>query len=506
MAGKPNTTTSNGANALMDALKADIAAALAGGLTGEPPMTPGEGVEFYDGTKIRVPSGMGYDGARRVIDRAQKEAETETRWDRSFKYRFNDGAYALMQVLKSRYGGAFGESIRTFFGPQPPELRTIDIAYGVTAQVPEGRMSAPGLENTSIYSGETRDREYGNIFSMVVVGPRKYKGEVQAIFDDVEAYLRDHSIYRGKAVVGANKLDFLNLGFFDPKQIVFSDKATELLRNTLWGVLDHADALEAEGIPLKRAVLLYGPYGTGKTSAGLVTAVAAVRNGWTYLSARSGRDKIEDVLRTARLYQPAVVLVEDIDNETSSGDAEEVTRLLEAFDGVTAKGSKVMLVMTTNHLERVHRGMLRPGRFDAVVEIAALDRNGIERLIKAVVDGDKLAAKVEYDAVAEAMDGFYPAFVREAIDRARIVAITHQGSRNYVLDTQALVGAARTVRAQLDVFEAAAEGERKPPLDALLREIVGVEARGGVSKLVVDAGDHGEHWAVIDPELENAND
>jgi transitional endoplasmic reticulum ATPase len=166
-----------------------------------------------------------------------------------------------------------------------------------------------------------------------------------------------------------------------------------------------------------------------------------------------------------------VVFIEDIDNETSTGDTEKVSRLLEALDGATSKGSEIMLVVTTNHLDRIHKGMLRPGRFDAVIEIAALDAAGVERLIKAVVGDRKLDPDTDYAQVAKAMAGFFPAFVREAVDRARTLAITRHG-RTYTLSTDELVAAAETLNAQLRAMEAATEGEPTPTLDATFRSIV----------------------------------
>lgn len=463
---------------------------LTNSLSGGTQMTEGEGVDFYKGTKILVPEGTTYEGARKVIDRAEREAETETRWDREFRYRFNDGAYALLKVLKRRYGGAFGETVYTMFGPQPPELKTIKVSVTETAQVPMGKLSIPNLPKLSMHSLEDVDREYGRIYKIVAIGPRKYAKEVDAIFVEVETELRNNSIYRGKAIIGANNPDFIDLSTFKGREIVFAQTANDLMETALWAPLRHADDLRAEGVPLKRAVLLHGPYGTGKTSAGLVTAQLAERFGWTAVFGKSGRDSIEETLRTAKLYQPAVVFLEDIDNETASGDTEDVARLLEALDGATSKGQEIMLVVTTNHLERVHKGMLRPGRFDAVVEIAALDPPGITRLIKAVVNPAKLSPAVDFVKVNAEMKGFYPAFVREAVDRARVVAITQHG-RDYMLDTTALVAAAQTLNAQLRAMEAADEGTPKPALEVAFTDAV----RGAVKGLV--ATDPGELTLVV---------
>lgn len=433
----------------------------------------GDEVEFHDGKKIGIPNGMTYTKAKKILSRLEEEAETPTHFSRDFRYRPDDGAYASLQVIKNRWGMALGKPIETFFGTIPAEKRTINIGVDQTMQVPWGLIEIPVFEGLELYLAETNDRDYGTIFRIHGTGPRKYQDELEAYFDDVEEYLRTNSIYRGRAIVGTNNPEFLNLDAFDASKIVFSDEVTAMLDGTLYAPIRYTDSMRREGVPLKRALLLHGPYGTGKTSIGQMTAQIATRNGWTFISAKPGRDKVEDVLRTARLYQPAVVFIEDIDTQSASGDADAVTKLLEAFDGITSKGGELQVVMTTNHISRIHKGMLRPGRLDAVVEIAGLDRNGIERLVKVVVPEGKLEEGVDFDAVAESMEGFLPAFVREAITRAVTFAIDRiGGQRAYTISGEDLINAAHSLRPQLAALNEAGEGTHRPTIDTAFREVV----------------------------------
>lgn len=433
----------------------------------------GDEVFFHEDKKIGLPKGMSYKKAKGVLTRLEEEAETLTHFSRTFRYRPDDGAYAALQCAKARWGMALGKPQHTFFGTIPAEKRTINIGVGQTMQVPWGLLEVPIFEGLELYLAEERDRDYGAIFKIHGQGPRKYQDEMEGYFDDVAAYLETNSIYRGQALVGSDNPEFLDLSQFDPSKIVFSDEVTATLSGTLLAPIKYTDTMRREGIPLKRAILLEGPYGTGKTSIGQMTAQVAVANKWTFISAKPGRDKVEDVLRTARLYQPAVVFIEDIDNQSSSGEDDAVTRLLEAFDGITSKGGELQVIMTTNHLDRIHKGMLRPGRLDAVVHIGSLDRNGIERLVKVIVPAEKLAVDVDYDAVAEAMEGYLPAFVREALTRAVTFSIDRLGGqRAYTIGTEDLVGAAHSLRAQFEQLEGATEGVRRPLLEAALAATV----------------------------------
>jgi transitional endoplasmic reticulum ATPase len=467
-------------------------------LTDAKDVITGNEVDFHDGKKIVLPRGMTYSKARRILDRLQKEAETPTDFMREFKFRADDGAFAALQVIKARYGMLLGNVIDMgFWGKINAQYRTIAVGPNQTMQVPWGSITIPSCEGLELYLAETRHKDYGRIFRIHGSGPRKYKDEVEALFDAIEEYLGQNSIYRGRALVGSNDLDFIDLSTFDPRQVVFSDEVTDVLNGTLWSPLRYTDAMRRENISLKRAVLIHGPYGTGKTSTGQITAQIANEHGWTFISAKPGRDNIEDVLRTARLYQPAVVFVEDIDVETATGEADAVSKMLDAFDGITAKGGELMVLMTSNHLDRIHKGMLRPGRLDAVVEVAALDRNGCERLIKAVVDPTKLDPTTDYDAVFESMKGFLPAFIREAITRSVTFSINRlEGAVDYTIGTDDLVGAAHSLRPQFDALEAASEGVKAPTLDKVFTDA----ARKAVLGLRVQDNAHGEVNYIVDPE------
>ncbi|MGH3388489.1 MAG: AAA family ATPase, partial [Actinomadura sp.] len=329
-----------------------------------------------------LPEGMGYGEAYGILQRHERDAETPTSWDRQFNYRPDDGAHATREVLLRMFGMAMGESrqVGGFFGTQviPSETRDIAVSLSKRLQVPWGMVTIPRLPGLELMLCDRHPHpEYGQVFELHVEGPRKYKAEVEAILNAIEEELRTNSIYRGQALTGSSRLEFFDVAGFDAEQIVFADQVERTLNAKLWSVLRYPDVVRQQGVPLKRAVLLYGPYGTDKTSAGIITGQISVENGWTFLSAKTG-DNIEDVLRTARLYQKAVVVFfEDIDRE-SANDEDGLAELLDAFDGVTAKGGELIVVMTTNRYQDIPKGMLRPGRLDAVVKIAELDRGGTE--------------------------------------------------------------------------------------------------------------------------------
>lgn len=456
----------------------------------------GDEVQFHpnkDDKRIVLPQGTGFGRAIDILKRKQAEQEEPTNFQRVFKYRYPDGAYAMTQVLKARYGLTLAKGQQTMFGTRPASTMEVTIGVGKTVTCLWETVEIPALPGAEIFLTGMRDRKHGLVFACQFTGPRKHKPEAEKLFNAVEEYLQLHSIYRGHALAGAEDLEFMDLRSFDARQVVFSAPVNEALENLLFGPIRNAELFRGEGIPLKRALLFHGPFGTGKTSIGMITAQVAERNGWTFITARPG-DRVEDVLKTAVLYQPAVVLVEDIETESSSEDPRAVSRLLDAFDGATSKGTEIIMVLTSNHIEKIHKGMLRPGRIDATIEVAALDRTGVEGLIKAVVNPMKLHDDVDYDEVYAAMDGFLPAFVKAAIDRAKTWSLV-RGGKDYVLNTKDLAGAALSLHDQLARMNDAKEGVTGPELQRSLETLINEQ----VAKVVNDTEvtQDGDEWGEL---------
>lgn len=437
----------------------------------------GDEIEFRkDALKlITLPRDSTFSGIIRTLEAKRKELETVADFRREFPYRPMDGAVAAARVLKRRYGITMGKAIQHMFGEDPPEVLEVPTGPGgQSVQAPWGRIQIPSLDNADLYTDSTMHRDYGHIFEVIFRAKRMYAQEIEAFFAEVDHQLRTASIYRGQAVAGADELSFIeDLDRFDPSQIVFATKVQASLDVALISPLRYASAYRAEGIPIKRAVLLYGKFGTGKTSMGMILAKVAVACGWTFVMARPGRDKVEDVLTTARLYAPAVVWVEDVDTDTTSNNRKSVSRMLDAFDGINAKSAEIIVAMSTNHITEIPPGMLRPGRLDYVIEVGELDCAATEKLIRVVVAPGKLADDIDFDSVYAEMEGFLPAFIKATADRARSFAINRMGGNtDYVLTTEDLVGAARSLHPQLQLHQDAIEAPQLPTLDTVVKHIV----------------------------------
>ena len=182
------------------------------------------------------------------------------------------------------------------------------------------------------------------------------------------------------------------------------------------------------GIPYRRGYLLYGPPGTGKSSLSL--ALAGFFKMRIYIVSLSSVTANEENLATlfAELPRRCVVLLEDIDtaglthtrddagNQIDIPPADTTTTstrssrgpngqsnnnnpvpgrlslsgLLNILDGVASQEGRV-LIMTTNHLEKLDKALIRPGRVDMTVKFERADTGMISAIFRAIfapIEGD----------------------------------------------------------------------------------------------------------------------
>lgn len=451
---------------------------------------------IFRGKQFILPESMegNLRGAIDYLRQQEAQAEEHFTFDRKFNYRPFDGANAFELAMKRMWGTAgIGKPIATMFGDVPPRYITINVSATEARPIPWGRVNFSPLE-ADFYLGATTDREFGPVFYLKVEAPRKHRKHIEAFFMLVENELREHSIYRGKAFTGAEEPSFIDTREIDPSRVVYSQEVMTQLTVNMWSLLRYTDNMRKHGIPLKRAVLVEGPYGTGKTLAGRLTAREAVENGWTFIQARPGKDDLTEVLNTAQLYAPAVVWYEDIDTVAHGDNYTSISALLDALDGVTNKGVEVLAGFTTNFVERIHKGVLRPGRLDAVIHIGELTPDLYELLVKVTVPGSLLGI-IDYDKVAAAMDGYVPAFATEAINRAMRYCMSRNDGVPDVITTEDLVNAANGLRPQLALQEAAREGGKPPTVDAAVEKIITetVVAQLNHTDVIVN----GDEWAEL---------
>jgi len=343
-----------------------------------------------------------------------------------------DGAVAFMKALHTVFGWVSPAPTPGFFGDSPPTAVSVEIGYGETMSIFWGRFSVPALNGWL----ETKIERKDGMLQFVIGGevPKSMEHKVKYIADVTRAFIKHESIYKGKAFTlkaqndSRGRLDhdvapkFMNVEQAPTEELLFAGALERQVQTNLFTPIEHTEACRSQGIPLKRGVLLEGPYGTGKTMTAYVTARKAQENGWTFIMI-DRVSALHEVLQLARLYAPAVVFAEDVDRVISGQDRSvSVDDLLNTIDGIESKNCEIITVLTSNHVENINKAMLRPGRLDAIISVTAPDAETAIKLVQQYSRG-LLEDDADLTAVGALLDGKIPAVIREAVERAKLYAI-----------------------------------------------------------------------------------
>lgn len=333
---------------------------------------------------------------------------------------------------------------------------SVSVGHDEIVKVPWGRIEIPGIDG---YLSPGVDRKDGRaIFALCGVVKNKCKKQVDEIAALTREFLKRESIYKGKAIrVTFESEDetgfdpykcprFIDVGRVKEEELIFSNDVNQLIDVALFTPIVATEACRKHKIPLKRGILLEGPYGTGKTLTAYVAAAKCVRNGWTFIYV----DRVKDIataLHFAKQYSPAVVFAEDIDRVTSGKRDEHMDEIFNTIDGVELKAAEVLVVLTTNHVEKISQAMLRPGRLDAIVSVKPPDAEAVQRLIR-LYGRNLIEANADLTQVGDILKGQIPSVVREVVERSKLAAISRIVSEGRNADTFTLLPADLCIAAQ----------------------------------------------------------
>lgn len=421
-----------------------------------------DSVRHHDEMWIALPPGMTPQSAARFLALKHEEDEAPTNYARTFKYRPWDGGVALVNAMNKMFGMVQHGREHPFFGREPSDIITIPVGVNETVQVPWGAIQVPLLPGLTLFPDETYDAEYGKVFEITGQGPRKYAGKVEGIFNAVQMELDANSIYRGKAFNGAETPEFIDLDAIDFSKIAFPQETMIQLEAKVFSQIRYADTLNDLGVNRKRAVLLDGEFGTGKTTLGMAIGQEAIAHGRTFVYAEPGKHDLEEVFRTARMLQPSVVFFEDLDT-VDDDPGKSISSLLDLFDGIKAKNTEVLAIMTTNYPEAITAGMRRPGRLDAQVHLGLPDAGVIEKIVRNNVP-EELLSDVNWVEVTDSMEGYLPAFVMEAAQQSIRYSVTRNSGEVGNVTTEDIVNSAEGLR---DQFEGMKDAPHPTPADTL---------------------------------------
>ena len=190
------------------------------------------------------------------------------------------------------------------------------------------------------------------------------------------------------------------------------------------------------GARVPKGILLYGPPGTGKTL--LAKAIASEAGAKFYAQSASafvemfaglGAARIRKLFEEARKNAPSIVFIDELDavgaQRTGHGFSREqdqtLNQLLVELDGFASR-DQVIVMGASNRLQDLDAALLRPGRFDRQVLVAAPDLAGREEILHVHTRGKPLATGVDLRSIARQTAGLTGAELENIANEAAIFA------------------------------------------------------------------------------------
>ena len=260
-------------------------------------------------------------------------------------------------------------------------------------------------------------------------------GDRVAINDSfsVQQVLADETDARAQAmeVDGSPTVTYADIGGID-------DQVREV-REAVEDPMVNAEQFEAVGVEPPSGVLLHGPPGTGKTM--LAKAVANETDATFIKMAGSelvrkfigeGARLVRDLFDLAAEHEPAVIFIDEIDavaakrtDSKTSGDAEvqrTMMQLLSEMDGFDERG-EVRIMAATNRFDMLDEAILRPGRFDRLIEVPKPENEGREQILRIHTRDMNVADDLDFAALAEGLDDYSGADIESLSTEAGMFAI-----------------------------------------------------------------------------------
>jgi cell division protease FtsH len=233
--------------------------------------------------------------------------------------------------------------------------------------------------------------------------------------------------------------------FFSPNTITITFKDVAGVQDAKEDLKEIVDFLknpkkfERLGAKIPRGVLLSGAPGNGKTL--LAKAVAGEASCPFFSISGSdfvevfvgvGASRVRDLFAQARKHAPCIVFIDEIDavgrqrgiGLGGGNDEREQTlnQLLAEMDGFSTEHGNVIVLAATNRPDVLDKALLRPGRFDRLIEVPYPDVACREEILRVHVRNVKLGESVDLNKVARGTPGFSGADLENLINEAALLA------------------------------------------------------------------------------------
>jgi cell division protease FtsH len=201
--------------------------------------------------------------------------------------------------------------------------------------------------------------------------------------------------------------------------------------------LKNSTLYEQAGAEIPRGILLEGSPGTGKTLLAKAIASEAEANFISIAASEfveifvgMGASKIRNLFKTARENKPCIIFIDEIDavgrqrgagiNMANDEREQTLNQLLAEMDGF-ADNEGILILAATNRRDVLDAALLRPGRFDRIINVPLPDTESRTKILKVHTKNKVLASSVNLSLIAELTGGFSGAQLKNLMNEAAIL-------------------------------------------------------------------------------------
>ena len=203
--------------------------------------------------------------------------------------------------------------------------------------------------------------------------------------------------------------------------------------------LNNRTLYESAGAQIPRGILLEGPPGTGKTLLAKAIAsecdanfISVAASEFVELFVGMGAAKVRNLFKKARDNSPSIIFIDEIDavgkqrgtgiNAGNDEREQTLNQILAEMDGFS-QNDNVIVIAATNRRDVLDNALLRPGRFDRIVNVPLPDKPSRLSIFNVHLQNKTIEDNIDLNYFSEMTAGFSGAQIKNLINEAAINAV-----------------------------------------------------------------------------------